>query len=157
MCESLDDYANICLKSLFPDHFIYWKFLLNDWYYFGFILKFSIGSQVVDQMLVVMDRINHLDHFLLHFVLELYVLRRNSRADSLPHLPGPVTSVQDPPHQTFKLSQLRSCPSVENDVLFWHFIDKKEDDYFANLRRQKVSQMKLEWLVKCLHNDHLKC
>lgn len=27
MCESLDDYADICSESLSSDHFIYWKFL----------------------------------------------------------------------------------------------------------------------------------
>ena len=110
MCESLDDYANICLKSLFPDHFIYWKFLLNDWYYFGFILKFSTGSQVVDQHLVVMDRINHSDHFLLHFVLELYVSRRNSRPGRLPHLSSPSYHHWPP---AFKYSLSRSSRSVD--------------------------------------------
>ena len=65
MCESIDDYANIWSESLFPDHFIYWKFLGN------FIYNLPLEVNFVDQMLVVMDHINHPDHFLLDFVLEL--------------------------------------------------------------------------------------
>ena len=45
------------------------NFQANDWYCFIYNLPLEVNF--VDQMPVVMDHINHPDHFLLDFVLEL--------------------------------------------------------------------------------------
>ena len=45
------------------------NFSSPDWYCFIYNLPLEVNF--VDQMLVVMDHINHPDHFLLDFVLEL--------------------------------------------------------------------------------------